>query len=239
VPFPWRLIRGALAWLAAASLCLSACGGGGTIHVAGPAQRPILGLTAEEQQLFDQAQAAMNAAGCAAIKTASPYAPAEMDRSHIGGGDLPVPPPLSAYASRPPASGPHEPSPLASGVYLAPPTVYRTIHSLEHAAVIVWVDPSVVDSHPPNKDFVELADFFSRSDEGDHVIVAPYFYVDQGTAGRLPQGISMALVAWHRIQLCKRVSLPVAFAFVTAYRFDPEAPTRYQGEAPETGVPIG
>jgi hypothetical protein len=238
VRFPWRLVRGSLALLVAAGLSLSACGGG-AIHVAPPSGRPILGLTSEEQQLFDQARAAMRGAGCTAVETVPPYAPSDLDRSHIGGGNLPVPPPLSAYASRPPASGPHDPTPLASGVYQAPPSVYQTIHSLEHAAAIVWVDPSVVDAHPQTNDFGELTDFFSRSDKGDHVIVAPYFYEDQGMSGRLPQGISMALVAWHRLQLCKAVSLPVAFAFVTASRFDSEAPGRYQGEAPETGVPIG
>lgn len=124
-------------------------------------------------------------------------------------------------------------------MYRVPPSIYQTIHSLEHTAAIVWVDPSAVGSDSQNEDFGELTDFFSRFDESDHVIVAPYFYEDQGMSGRLPRGISMALVAWHRLQLCRRVSLPVAFAFVTAYRFDPEASGRYQGEAPETGLPIG
>jgi hypothetical protein len=180
-----------------------------------------------------------DSAGCTAVETVPPYAPADLDRSHIGGGDLPVPPPLSSYASRPPASGPHDPRPLASGVYRMPPPVDQTIHSLEHAAVIVWVPPTVLDSDPQTAEFGRLAAFFARPEEIDHVIVAPYNYPDQGPAGMLPAETSMALVAWHRLQLCQRVSLSVALGFVTAYRFDPDAPGRYQGEAPEQGVPIG
>ena len=38
-----------------------------------------------------------------------------------------------------------------------------------------------------------------------------------GPAGALPPGRSMVLVAWHRIQLCRRVSLPVAVAFYRWY----------------------
>jgi uncharacterized protein DUF3105 len=235
--FPRRLVRGSLASVLAGSLSLSACGGG-DIQVSGSA-RTIPGLTAEEQQLFDQAQAAMDSAACTAVETVSPYDPAELDRSHIGGSDLPLPPPLSSYASRPPASGPHDPIPLASGVYREPPPVYRTIHSLEHAAVIVWVQPKVLDSDPQTPEFGRLAAFFSRPDEIDHVIVAPYDYPDQGPAGALPPETSMALISWHRRQLCRDVSLPVAFAFVSDYRFDPVTPSRYLGEAPEPGVPIG
>ena len=33
------------------------------------------------------------------------------------------------------------PAPLGSGVYTQPPGIYHTIHSLEHAAVIIWYRP--------------------------------------------------------------------------------------------------
>jgi hypothetical protein len=236
--FPWPPGRGFVASLVAAALCMPACGGG-TIRVIAGSELPITGLNAEEQQLFDQAQAAMNSAGCTPVLTVPPYAPASLDRFHVGGSDLPVPPPLSSYASQPPASGPHAPSPLPSGVYQVPPPVDRTIHSLEHAAVITWYSPKAASDPSMADELAKLQVFFGKDRESDHVIVAPYDYPDQGPAGMLPAETTMALVAWHRRQVCRDISLPVAFAFVTAYRFDPNAPDRYQGEAPETGVPIG
>jgi hypothetical protein len=236
--FPWRLGRGSLASLLASVLSLSACSGG-TIQVIAPSEGPITGLTLEEQRVFDQARAAMNSAGCSAVQTVSPYAPPELDRSHIGGGELPVPPPLSSYASQPPASGPHDPRPLPSGVYPAPPPVDRTIHSLEHAAAIIWYAPTVGSDSRQAAELARIQAFFAKERESDHVIVAPYSYPDQGPAGMLPAESTMALIAWHRRQICLNLSLPVAFAFVTAYRFDPNAPDRYEGDAPEPGVPLG
>lgn len=197
------------------------------------------GLTAEERGLLQRAESAEREAGCAPVTAVPPYSPEKLDQAHVGGSDIPTPPSLSSYSSIPPASGPHDPVPLPAGVYPVPPPMVQTIHSLEHAAVIIWVDPRVLDSDPQTGEFSAVADFFSREDERDHVIVAPYLYEGEGAAGRVPEGVSMALVAWHRLQLCQRVSLPVAFAFVARFRFDPAAPDRYEGEGPELGVPIG
>jgi hypothetical protein len=120
-----------------------------------------------------------------------------------------------------------------------PPPVDRTIHSLEHAAVIVWYSSAAASDPRLANELALLQAFFAKDRESDHVIVAPYDYPDQGPAGMLPAGTTMALIAWHRRQVCRDISLPVAFAFVAAYRFDPDAPGRYEGEAPEPGVPIG
>jgi hypothetical protein len=208
--------------------------------VASPDARPdTTGLSAEERGLVDRAVAAATAAGCKEVETVPPYSPSELDRAHIGGTDVPVRPPLSSYSSRPPASGPHNPVPLSSGVYADPPAVDQTIHSLEHAAAIVWFSPTATTEPNDATELSALLDFFTGPSHGDHVIVAPYDYPEQGDAGRLPPGTTMALVAWHRLRLCQRVSLPVAFSFVLDFRFDPAAPDRYRGEAPEPGVPIG
>jgi Protein of unknown function (DUF3105) len=129
--------------------------------------------------------------------------------------------------------------PLTSGVYANPPPVANAIHSLEHAAAIVWFSPDAGADPGQDEDFTGIQAFFERPAQRDHAIVALYDYPDQGAAGTLPEGAGMALVAWHRLQLCDRLSLPVAFAFVLRYRFDPLHPDRYQGEAPEPGVPIG
>jgi Protein of unknown function (DUF3105) len=210
----------------ATSILLAACSGGTTRVVVTPTTAST--LTAEER-----------AAGCGPVRITPPYDPARLDRSHIGSADVAEAPPLSAYASTPPTSGPHDPTPLPAGAYPTPPPVTRTIHSMEHAAVVIWFDPTGASVTQPEGQLRAIIEFLSTGNRGDHVIVAPYAYPDQGSAGRLQPDTKMALVAWHRLQTCKEISLSVAQAFVDAFRFDPDAPDRYRGEAPELGVPIG
>lgn len=190
-------------------------------------------LNAEEKQLLSAAPAAITSAGCDAVASTKDYDPAASDRSHIGNQDVPTAPPLSSYATIPPASGPHNPSPLAAGVYSDPPDIYQTIHSLEHAAVIVWYSPDAASDPTVADELAKLQTFFSKPGEKTKVIVAPYNYPDQGDAGVLPAGKQMVLVAWHRIQTCDKVSLPVAYKFVTNYRFPAPKGEEYLGKAPE------
>ena len=178
-----------------------------------------------EERLLRQAPAAATAASCGDVETVEPYSKKD-DRTHVS--QLP---PLSTYKSIPPASGPHFDTPLDAGVYDDPPTLGMAMHSLEHAAVDIWLSP---DASGPEVD--RLKDFFDRSDESDHIIVAPYDYPGEG--GQLPAGEQMVLVAWHHIQKCAQVSLPVAFAFVHDYRLDLDHPRRYKGDAPEAGSAI-
>ncbi len=185
--------------------------------------------TAQERALLALAPAAQSAAGCTRLTVVAPY-PGGEDRTHVGSGstfeELPA---LSSYPSVPPASGPHDPVPLGAGVYATPPPIGRAIHSLEHAAVIIWYDPRTASSD----ELTKVKEFFARAHERNHVIVAPYNYPDQGAAGSLPSGREMALVAWHHLQLCDRPSLSVAFAFVHSYRFDLYQRGAYRGDAPE------
>ena len=68
------------------------------------------------------------------------------------------------------------------------------------------------------------------------MIIAPYSYPDQGTAGQLPDGVQMALVAWHRMQTCSSVSLPVAFAVHVEVQRTAGAPARpTPGRPPRQG----
>jgi hypothetical protein len=192
--------------------------------------RPKAKLSADDQKLYDQGTAAatLTAAGCDAVATVPPYSPESNARAHINPpGAVTTPPPLTTYSSIPPASGPHNQTPLAGGVYSDPPDIYQTIHSLEHGAVIIWYDPSAGTT----QELADLQTFFQKSGEGAKVIVAPYSYPDQGDAATLPSGDQMVLVAWHRMQTCSRVSLPVAFAFVANY--DSAGKGTYKGEAPE------
>jgi hypothetical protein len=193
-------------------------------------------LTKEEQDLLAAAPAAMNAAGCGSVQTISTYKGDDtLDRAHIGtASDVPTPPPLSSYASIPPTSGPHNPTPLAAGVYPDPPDIYQTIHSLEHAAVIIWYAPGTTSD-----ELAKLQTFFGKASEQTKVIVAPYDYPDQGAAGKLPAGKQMVVVAWHHMQTCSQVSLPVAYDFVAHYRSPTPKGESYKGDAPEPQAGIG
>jgi hypothetical protein len=188
--------------------------------------------TGEERRLLRESTALERAAVCTSVREVRPY-PGGNDRTHIGGAIARMPP-LSTYPSIPPASGPHNPVPLGAGVYRSAPPIDRAIHSLEHAAVILWFSPAIRD----DAELGRIESFFARSTERNHVIVAPYNYPFAGAAGRLPAGRQMVLVAWHRIQLCDHPSLAVAFSFVHAYRFDLWQPTAYRGVAPERFSPI-
>jgi uncharacterized protein DUF3105 len=176
----------------------------------------------------------MKTAGCSSAQTIKPY-PNDHDRTHIGSGsDVPTPPPLSSYPSTPPTSGPHDQIPLPAGVYPDAPDVYQTIHSLEHAAVIIWYAPGTTSD-----ELAKLQQFFQKSNEQTKVIVAPYDYANQGAAGKLPAGKQMVLVAWHHLQTCDQVSLPVAYDFVAHYRSPTPKGESYKGDAPEPQAAIG
>jgi hypothetical protein len=124
---------------------------------------------------------------------------------------------------------------LPQGIYSSAPALDQAIHSLEHGAAIIWYDPSAT-----GQDLERLRTFYREygsmpegSGQAQKIIVAPYDYPDQGDAGRLPAGTQMAVAAWHRLQTCAEVSLPVAFDFTAQYVVPPFGNERYRGEAPE------
>ena len=190
------------------------------------------------QQLLQQAAKAADGAGCGDVTTTPPFDPADQDRVHLGGGNV-AGPPLSQYPTTPPASGPHADVPLPAGVYdsLTLSELYRSIHSLEHGATVVWYDPAA-----PASEVARLLDFYDRrlqdaSVGQDRVIVAPYdFPGDSG--GILPDGTQMALTAWHRLRTCASVDLAVAYDFTSQYSFPTAGGRAYKGEAPEAGAAI-
>jgi hypothetical protein len=220
---------------AAISLVIAGLIGGVVLLANRPKGSP---LNAQEKRLLAQAPAALTSAGCSGVQTTKDY-PDDHDRTHIGDPAVPAAPPLSSYPSIPPASGPHNPVPLSHGVYTAPTPVDQVIHSLEHAAVVIWYSPSAASDPGQQKALADLTDFFRQDNEGQKVIVAPYDYPDQGEAGQLPQGKSMVLVSWHHIRTCDQISLPVSFDFVTHYRFPAPKGEAYRGTAPEPQAAIG
>jgi len=191
-------------------------------------------LNPQERRLLAEAPAAARSAGCRPVRTISPY-PGGLDRAHIGtGGPVPTLPDLATYPSDPPASGPHSSVPADAGEYADPPSIAEAIHSLEHGAAIIWLSPDALS----NAEVARIETFFRRRHEQNHVIVSPFDYPDQGSAGRLPAGTEMTLVAWHRLQLCDRPSLAAAFSFVERFRFNLWRRGSYRGEAPERYSPI-
>ena len=206
----------------------------------------VTGPPATPDALLAQAADAKKTAGCTDVTNVGYYggvsdksSPNYLDQTHIGGASMPQIPPLSTYPSIPPASGPHDPNPLAAGVYDKPPDLARAIHSLEHGGTIVWYDPSA-----PQAAIDEIKAFYAQqpsvvSAGQDRVIVAPFSYPDLGVTG-LPNGEQMALVSWHNIQTCATPSLAVALDFTSQYSTPVQGQPAilgrtYLGEAPEPG----
>ncbi|MEP7059316.1 MAG: DUF3105 domain-containing protein [Actinomycetota bacterium] len=172
--------------------------------------------------LIDQADSATKAAGCTTVSPTPTYdnAPGEdpdIDHHHIGDATVPTPPPLSTYATVPPASGPHNPVPLPGGLYDSPPDVYQTIHSLEHAGVVIWYAPAIAN----DPEIARIVEFYKQGASvqagQSKLIVAPYSYPDQGKSGVLPAGVQMAVVAWHSVETCAKPSLAAAFKFAAQH----------------------
>lgn len=183
---------------------------------------------ASPQELLAQATQAKQAAGCGPVEDVGAFQQRDRDAAHLA--DPSQAPPLSEYPSVPPASGPHDPIPLSYGVYETPPPIQRVIHSLEHGAAVIWYSP---DASGAQLD--DLKEFYRAPDVGSRVIVAPYDYPAEGDAGSLPAGTQMALVAWHHIERCARVSLAAAFDFSSEYAAPPFGSRPYLGNAPEPG----
>jgi hypothetical protein len=181
--------------------------------------------------LLEQAAEEAAAAGCDEVQTTAEYPDA--DAAHIEADErFPQLPPLDTYPSTPPASGPHTgAATLPAGIYDSPPDIGALIHSLEHGGSVIWYDPDA-----PQEALQPIFDFYDQSDPvgQDRVIVAPYDY--EGPGGQLPDGVQMALVAWHRLQSCASPSLAVAFDFTSQFSFPPSQDREYIGEAPEAGA---
>lgn len=187
---------------------------------------------AEIDALLKKAGQAQSAAGCSDVKDVGPYTPDTADQQHTG-PDFPAPE-LSTYPSVPPASGPHDGSGTqpAGAVDQAPP-IGLAIHSLEHGGAIIWYRPGTQSS----AEFAAIRDFVER--HRDHTILAPYDYPNEGSQGQLPDGTDMALVAWHTVQTCNNLSLPVVAQFLNGYRDPTLTGDTYTGVAPEKGAAIG
>jgi hypothetical protein len=202
-----------------------------------PFQRDTAATNSKMEKLIADAGPAATEAGCKDVKNVEFYGgvsdtgdPGYQDQQHIA--NISQMPPLDTYESVPPTSGPHNQTPLTSGVYSDPPPIDESIHSLEHGGTIIWLSP---DADQAKVD--EIRTLYDRKSEEigqDRVIVAPYDYGEG--AGQLPEGTQMALVAWHRLQLCAEPSAAVAFDFTSQFSYPTQMNRTYAGEAPEPGA---
>ena len=233
----WVLVVGGIALVGVIAAVAST--GDGNPDQANASPTPAGALPPSPDELLGQAPSAAAAAGCDDVTDVGPYKPKALDKSHVGYGGIELPP-LSTFPSVPPASGPHNPTPLPAGIYGSAPPMDHVLHSLEHGAAIIWYDPSV-----PGEELDRLREFYRAyritpegSAQGAKIIIAPYDYPGEAEAGRLPPGVHMALTAWHRLQTCADVSLSVAFDFTSQYVVPPFESRSYKGEAPEPQSPI-
>ena len=197
---------------------------------------PSGALLPSPDELLREAPSAGAAAGCDEVTIVRPY-PGALDQAHVGFGGNRLPP-LSAFPSVPPTSGPHNPITLPAGIYGMAPPIDHLLHSLEHGAAIIWYDPSV-----PGEELDRLREFYREypitpegSAQGQRSS-SPRTPIPTraGQGGFRPA--CMALTAWHRLQTCADVSLSVAFDFTSQYVVPPFESRTYKGEAPEPQSP--
>lgn len=162
-----------------------------------------------------EAGAAASAAGCDDLERPVLASPS---RSHLGPGAA------FEYPDRPPAAGPHDPTPLPADphVHREPVSETRAVHNLEHAYVLIWYRPTAEGGL--SADTVTALEGVAREEDG--VIMAPY--------PDLPDGRALALVAWNTRWMCpaevtEDQAVAIAEGFVGAYRGTTNAPEAPRG----------
>lgn len=160
------------------------------------------------------------------------------DRDHVDPAT--APPASELYEVDIPAAGPHfgRWSPVVDELPATPLDVRAVLHNLEHGAVAVWVDPTVLDAG--TLDFVEAwraqlgAAGFDNAETGATVFVSPF-------PGGVDGGAAVALRAWGVAVDCDAWDLEAADAFVGLhYGTRGEAPESELGPWPRgNGVLVG
>ena len=130
---------------------------------------------------------------------------------HVSPGEVYEPP------ERPATSGPHDASVLPPGVYRRPVPEAVAVHNLEHGHVIVYYRSDGSEAIAPGT----IADLEALVRSELEVIMAPY--------PGLPEGVSLALVAWQWLQTCSAEvgaseAVAQARAFIAEHRNGPDAP---------------
>jgi hypothetical protein len=103
------------------------------------------------------------------------------------------------YPQNPPEGGPHDPTPLACGIYDTPVRNENAVHSLEHGAV--WI------TYQPDLDAADVSalDSFGRQSE---VLVSPYPGLD----------LPVVLSSWGTQLRLSAVDTDVIDQFIRAFK---------------------
>ncbi len=156
------------------------------------------------------AVATASAAGCTPVTQPLADAP---------GGQHLQPGQTTSYDQHPATSGVHAPTPLPTtpDVYTSPVDETQAVHFLEHAGVILYYRADGSDALPE----ATVARLAQVAHERPNTLLIPY--------PDLPDGQSLALAAWNRLQTCPSSVSPdqaaaIANAFVDAFVCTSNAP---------------
>jgi hypothetical protein len=156
------------------------------------------------------AVATASAAGCTPVTQPLADAP---------GGQHLQPGQTTSYDQHPATSGVHAPTPLPTtpDVYTNPVDETQAVHFLEHAGVILYYRADGSDALPE----ATVARLAQVAHERPNTLLIPY--------PDLPEGQSLALAAWNRLQTCPSSVTPdqaaaIANAFVDAFVCTSNAP---------------
>jgi hypothetical protein len=139
-------------------------------------------------------------------------------RSHLAPGEG------HDYPDPPPASGPHDPTPLPGDphVHAAPVSTTQAVHNLEHAYVLIWYRPAAEGGPSP----ATIAELEAVARDEDRVVMAPYPDLSDDRA--------LSFVAWNARWRCPASISPeqavtMARSFIQAYRGTTNAPEAPRG----------
>ena len=189
-----RRVPAALAAVCLAAVCLAACTGS-------------LAPSALDQGARTVDPDALATSGCREVEAGDVD-----DRYHLEPDE--APPASELYDTAMPATGPHfgRWSPVIDELPATPMDARALLHNMEHGAVVVWVDPDLLDTGA--LDFIEDwrgqlgAAGFDNEETGAAVFVSRF----PGTADR--PDVAVAYRAWGVALDCTGWDLDVADAFV-------------------------
>jgi len=184
---------------------------------------------------------ALEAAGCVEVEPGD-----TRNRDHLDPAE--APPASELYDTDLPAAGPHfgRWSPVIEDLPATPLDVRALLHNLEHGAVVVWLNPAVLDEGTLG--FAEqwrrqLGDAgFDHDDTGTAVFVSRFpGELESRSLGELGRPVGVALRAWGVAVDCDAWDLAAADAFVGLhYGTRGQAPEAELGPYPHgNGVLVG
>jgi hypothetical protein len=144
-----------------------------------------------------------------------------------------------SYKNNPPASGPHDPTPMPTDVhYYAPDAqtqtsfVEKLVHNLEHGFVIAWYDDTIAQDKGKLQALQDMGTNLDQKSGDPYFIAAPW----PKDRPQMPTGKHVALTSWHAQTLCADISGAALQTVVDAHpaMCAPEDPTGASADAIKT-----